>query len=345
MTDSIKEEKKSAAAESAPGVNGERPAAAVSGMLMLLLNIALSILSVIGIIGSAIRIEQGALAWISLLILCILYLSIGMPILLAGLKVLKPNEAYVLTLFGKYYGTLKGPGFYFTNPFVTAVNPGAEALTALNAPSSGTEGSSPQAAPKATKKISLKAMTLSNSRQKINDELGNPIEIGIIVIWKIIDTTKAVFNVDNYCEYLSIQCDSALRNIVRLYPYDAPEDSGERSLRGSSQEISDKLKEAIQEKVNVAGIEILEARITHLAYAPEIAAAMLQRQQASAIIDARKMIVDGAVGMVEMALEKLSENQIVELDEERKAAMVSNLLVVLCGNKDAQPIVNSGSLY
>lgn len=345
MTDSIKEEKKSAAAESAPEVNGERPAAAVSGMLMLLLNIALSILSVIGIIGSAIRIEQGALAWISLLILCILYLSIGMPILLAGLKVLKPNEAYVLTLFGKYYGTLKGPGFYFTNPFVTAVNPGAEALTALNAPSSGTEGSSPQAAPKATKKISLKAMTLSNSRQKINDELGNPIEIGIIVIWKIIDTTKAVFNVDNYCEYLSIQCDSALRNIVRLYPYDAPEDSGERSLRGSSQEISDKLKEAIQEKVDVAGIEILEARITHLAYAPEIAAAMLQRQQASAIIDARKMIVDGAVGMVEMALEKLSENQIVELDEERKAAMVSNLLVVLCGNKDAQPIVNSGSLY
>lgn len=326
-------------------MNGERPAAAVSGMLMLLLNIALSILSVIGIIGSAIRIEQGALAWISLLILCILYLSIGMPILLAGLKVLKPNEAYVLTLFGKYYGTLKGPGFYFTNPFVTAVNPGAEALTALNAPSSGTEGSSPQAAPKATKKISLKAMTLSNSRQKINDELGNPIEIGIIVIWKIIDTTKAVFNVDNYCEYLSIQCDSALRNIVRLYPYDAPEDSGERSLRGSSQEISDKLKEAIQEKVDVAGIEILEARITHLAYAPEIAAAMLQRQQASAIIDARKMIVDGAVGMVEMALEKLSENQIVELDEERKAAMVSNLLVVLCGNKDAQPIVNSGSLY
>ncbi|MCI6012142.1 MAG: SPFH domain-containing protein [Firmicutes bacterium] len=314
-------------------------------MLMLLLNIALSILSVIGIIGSAIRIEQGALAWISLLILFILYLSIGMPILLAGLKVLKPNEAYVLTLFGKYYGTLKGPGFYFTNPFVTAVNPGAEALTALNAPSSGTEGSSPQAAPKATKKISLKAMTLSNSRQKINDELGNPIEIGIIVIWKIIDTTKAVFNVDNYCEYLSIQCDSALRNIVRLYPYDAPEDSGERSLRGSSQEISDKLKEAIQEKVDVAGIEILEARITHLAYAPEIAAAMLQRQQASAIIDARKMIVDGAVGMVEMALEKLSENQIVELDEERKAAMVSNLLVVLCGNKDAQPIVNSGSLY
>lgn len=190
-----------------------------------------------------------------------------------------------------------------------------------------------------------KAMTLSNSRQKINDELGNPIEIVIIVIWKIVDTTRAVFNVDNYYEYLSIQCDSALRNIVRLYPYDAPEDSGERSLRGSSQEISNKLKEAIQEKVNVAGIEILEARITHLAYAPEIAAAMLQRQQAAAIIDARKMIVDGVVGMVEMALEKLNENQIVELDEERKAAMVSNLLVVLCGNKDAQPIVNSGSLY
>lgn len=347
MTDSIKEEKKSAAAESAPEVNGERPAAAVSGMLMLLLNIALSILSVIGIIGSAIRIEQGALAWISLLILCILYLSIGMPILLAGLKVLKPNEAYVLTLFGKYYGTLKGPGFYFTNPFVTAVNPGAEALTALNAPSSGTEGSSPQAAPKATKKISLKAMTLSNSRQKINDELGNPIEIGIIVIWKIIDTTKAVFNVDNYCEYLSIQCDSALRNIVRLYPYDATddEDANEKSLRGSSLEVSQKLAEEIQSKVDVAGIEILEAKITHLAYAPEIAAAMLQRQQASAIVDARQLIVEGAVGMVEMAIEKLNEQDVVNLDEERKAAMVSNLMVVLCGNRDAQPIVNSGSLY
>jgi regulator of protease activity HflC (stomatin/prohibitin superfamily) len=198
---------------------------------------------------------------------------------------------------------------------------------------------------KVGKKISLKSMTLNNETQKINDELGNPIIIGIVVIWKVVNTAKAVFNVDNYVEFLSIQCDSALRNIVRLYPYDASTDDGEKSLRGSSQEVAGKIKEEIQSRVDVAGLEILEARITHLAYAPEIAAAMLQRQQASAIIAARQMIVEGAVGMVEMALSKLSENNIVDLDEERKAAMVSNLLVVLCGNKDPQPIVNSGSIY
>ena len=200
---------------------------------------------------------------------------------------------------------------------------------------------------KKVKRISLKTMTLNNDKQKINDQLGNPIVIGIVVIWKVVNTAKAVFCVDNYTEFLSIQCDSALRNIVRLYPYDITgEDAdNEKSLRGSRQEIAEKLKEEIQSKVDLAGLEISEARITHLAYAPEIAAAMLQRQQASAIIDARQMIVDGAVGMVEMALSKLSEKEIVNLDEERKAAMVSNLLVVLCGNKDAQPIVNSGSIY
>ncbi len=196
-------------------------------------------------------------------------------------------------------------------------------------------------------------MTLNNARQKINDVLGNPVEIGIAVTWRVVDTAKAVFNVDNYKEYLSLMCDTALRDIVRLYPYDMapgidttgdgrPDDG---SLRGSSTVVADRIKEEIQKKVDNAGIEVLEARITYLAYAPEIAAVMLQRQQASAIIDARKMIVDGAVGMVEMALDRLSENNTVELDEERKAAMVSNLLVVLCGNHDAQPVVNSGSLY
>jgi regulator of protease activity HflC (stomatin/prohibitin superfamily) len=195
------------------------------------------------------------------------------------------------------------------------------------------------------KTISLKAMTLNNNKQKVNDELGNPVEIGIVVIWRVINTAKAVFGVDNYKAYLSIQCDSALRNIARLYPYDVAAGGEEKTLRGSSQEVADRLKEEIQSRVEVAGIAIMEARITHLAYAPEIAAAMLQRQQASAIIDARKMIVEGAVSMVEMALDKLNEKDIVKLDEERKAAMVSNLLVVLCGNKDAQPIVNSGSLY
>ena len=273
------------------------------------------------------------------------------PILLGGLKVLKPKEALVLTLFGKYYGTLKGPGFFFVNPFVTPVNPSTAATTsgslAEQAASSAKGGEGHASSAKRDKRISLKAMTLNNDKQKINDKLGNPIIIGIVVIWRVVNTAKAVFNVDNYTEFLSIQCDSALRNIVRLYPYDLTDDDGdnERSLRGSSQEVADSLKAEIQSKVDMAGLEIVEARITHLAYAPEIAAAMLQRQQASAVVDARQMIVDGAVGMVEMALNKLNENDIVHLDEERKAAMVSNLLVVLCGNKDAQPIVNSGSIY
>jgi regulator of protease activity HflC (stomatin/prohibitin superfamily) len=203
----------------------------------------------------------------------------------------------------------------------------------------------------AGKRISLKAMTLNNSVQKVNDCLGNPVEIGIAVIWRVVDTAKAVFNVDNYKEYLSLQCDSALRNIVRIYPYDvAPNvdttgdgEPDEGSLRGSSEEVARRIKEEIQSKVYDAGLEILEARITYLAYAKEIAAVMLQRQQASAIVDARKLIVDGAVGMVQMALEKLSENEDVKLNEEQKAAMVSNLLVVLCGNRDAQPVINSGN--
>ena len=196
-------------------------------------------------------------------------------------------------------------------------------------------------------------MTLNNNRQKINDCLGNPVEIGIAVTWRIVDTAKAVFNVDNYKEFLSLQCDSALRNIVRLYPYDVAPNvdttgdgiADDGSLRGSSEVVAGRIRDEIQRRVNEAGIEIIEARITYLAYATEIAAAMLQRQQASAVVDARKLIVDGAVGMVEMALARLSENQVVTLDEERKAAMVSNLLVVLCGNHDAQPIVNTGSLY
>jgi len=266
---------------------------------------------------------------------------------LAGLKILKPQEALVLTLFGKYYGTLKGEGFYFVNPFCSAVNPAAR--TVLN--QSGDVKAS--AAMDNGMKMSLKIMTLNNNKQKINDCLGNPVEIGIAVMWRITDTAKAAFNVDNYKAFLSLQCDSALRNIVRIYPYDtAPgidttgdgvADDG--SLRGSSEIVANRIKEEIQGRVEQAGLEIVDARITYLAYAPEIAAVMLQRQQASAVVDARKLIVDGAVGMVEMALERLSEKGTVQLDEERKAAMVSNLLVVLCGNKDAQPIVNSGSLY
>ena len=273
-----------------------------------------------------------------------------------GLKVLRPQEALVLTLFGKYIGTLKDNGFYYVNPFCTSVNPASKTRLSQSGDVDGgkrKESGQSAGAEAGNKKISLKIMTLNNNRQKINDCLGNPVEIGIAVTWRLVDTAKAVFNVDNYKEYLSLQCDSALRNIVRLYPYDVAPNvdttgdgiADDGSLRGSSEVVASRIREEIQTKVEEAGLEIVEARITYLAYAPEIAAAMLQRQQASAIIDARKMIVDGAVGMVEMALERLNENQVVELDEERKAAMVSNLLVVLCGNHDAQPIVNSGTLY
>lgn len=330
--------------------NEEKVLKSMSGMMMLILNVVLMlasiglfVLSIMGIAGGA-----GFLN-IAGCVISILYFGLIGPILFCGLKILKPNEAYVFTLFGKYHGTIKGEGFYFVNPFVSAVNPANEEsgsnLEAMLTQTTKAKGQAPAMGSTRGKKISLKAMTLSNDKQKINDELGNPIEIGIVVVWKVINTAKAVFNVENYQEYLSLQCDSALRNIVRMYPYDVADGGDERSLRGSSQEVSEKLKVAIQSKVDMAGLEIVEARITHLAYAPEIAAAMLQRQQAAAIIDARKMIVDGAVGMVSMALDKLNQEGVVDLDEERKAAMVSNLLVVLCGNKDAQPVVNSGSLY
>ena len=245
-----------------------------------------------------------------------------------GLKIVNPNEALVLTLFGKYHGTIKKEGFFWVNPFCSSFNPAAGNMAASS-----------------RRKISLKAMTLNNEKQKVNDEEGNPIEIGVVVIWRVVDTAKAVFDVENFVSYISTQCDAAIRQVARQYPYDVSENGDEKSLRGSSVEIAEILKKEIQSRVEIAGIEISEARISHLAYAPEIAAAMLQRQQASAIIAARQKIVDGAVSMVEMALKKLSDNGIVELDEERKAAMVSNLLVVLCGNKDAQPVVNSGSLY
>ncbi len=253
-------------------------------------------------------------------------------VMFGGLKVLAPNEAMVFTLFGKYHGTLDKDGFYFVNPFCVSQNP-AVGMGLGNGLG------------KITRKLSLKAMTLNNDKQKVNDEEGNPIEISVVVIWRIKDCAKAVFAVDNYMNYISTQSDSAIRQVARQYPYDVSNDGDEKSLRGSSQEIADVLKAELQSRVEMAGIEIIEARINNLAYAPEIAAAMLQRQQASAIIAARQKIVDGAVSMVEMALNKLSENKVVELDEERKAAMVSNLLVILCGNRDAQPIVNSGTIY
>ncbi len=319
------------------------------GMAALLLTILSFIVILGGVIGGAILLETKGTPLLFVPCMLLLFIS-WIPLL--GLKILKPQEALVLTLFGKYIGSLKGDGFYFVNPFAVAVNPAAK--TKLNQSGDITTASPlPGTAEFANKKLSLKIMTLSNNRQKINDCLGNPVEIGIAVTWRIVDTAKAAFNVDNYKEFLSLQCDSALRNIVRLYPYDVAPNvdttgdgiADDGSLRGSSELVAERIRGEIQERVREAGIEIVEARITYLAYATEIAAVMLQRQQASAIIDARKMIVDGAVGMVEMALDRLAENGTVQLDEERKAAMVSNLLVVLCGNRDAQPIVNSGSLY
>ena len=330
------------------------------GMPVLLVNILVLVAALAGIIvggtiGDTGKVYGWVLFGISMAVLCIGWIP------LCGLRVLKPQEALVLTLFGKYVGTLKGEGFYAVNPFCGSVNPAAN--TKLNQSGDVSTKSAGIAIKEngeiaintgnENKRISLKIMTLNNNRQKINDCLGNPVEIGIAVTWRIVDTAKAVFNVDNYKEFLSLQCDSALRNVVRIYPYDvAPgvDTTGdgvadEGSLRGSSDVVADRIRGEIQTRVEEAGIEIVEARITYLAYAPEIAAVMLQRQQASAIIDARKMIVDGAVGMVEMALERLSQNNTVVLDDERKAAMVSNLLVVLCGNRDAQPVVNSGSLY
>lgn len=287
---------------------------------------------------------------ILLTVICGVYAFLVGPFLFASFKMLKANEAFVFTLFGKYHGTLKGEGLFFVNPFVSAFNPTKVTVSTQNlATGLSVKTTKDKNTDYASgKRISLKSITLNNEKQKINDKLGNPIEIGIVVIWKVVDTAKAVFNVDNYSEFLSIQADSALRNIVRLYPYDVCDngDSDEElSLRGSSLEVSLKLEEELQQQVNIAGVEIIEVKITNLAYAPEIAAVMLQRQQASAIIDARKLIVEGAVGMVKMALAELNEQDIVQLDDERKAAMVSNLLVVLCGNKDAQPIVNSGSIY
>ena len=334
-----------------------------NGMAMLLLTLLGYVAAIALFIYSVTLLDADRmLLGVPLLILAIVYAVAGI-FLFCGLKVLKPQEALVLTLFGDYIGTLKGQGFYWVNPFCTAVNPAAGTkLSQSGDVNSGEAGmaallkagnSSAQTTELTSKKISLKMMTLNNSRQKINDCLGNPVEIGIAVIWRVTDTAKAVFNVDNYKEYLSLQCDSALRNVVRVYPYDVAPNvdttgdgvADEGSLRGSSEVVAARIRDEIQKNVAEAGIEVVEARITYLAYAPEIAAVMLQRQQASAIIDARKMIVDGAVGMVEMALDRLSENNVVELDDERKAAMVSNLLVVLCGNRDAQPIVNSGSLY
>lgn len=337
----------------------EKVIKAKPGMVFLILFIALYLLAAALLLMGVRAVEDGRSWGISLIVPSVIWFLVGF-VPFFGLKILRPQEALVLTLFGNYIGTLKGGGFFFVNPFSSPINPAADTrlgqsgdieverkrkrmdLSTMNT----------QQREKPDRKVSLKVMTLNNARQKVNDALGNPVEVGVAVIWQVVDTAKAVFNVDNYKEFLSLQCDAAVRNIVKNYPYDiVPNidttgdgqfDDG--SLRGSTNMVTERIRQEIQAKADLAGIEVLEARITYLAYATEIASVMLQRQQASAIIDARTMIVEGAVSMVEMALNKLTENHIVELDNDRKATMVSNLLVILCGNRDAQPVVNSGTL-
>ena len=321
-------------------------AAALFGIILGL------IATVAGIIGGAyLNANVNSVAG-GILIAASLILFVVFCIMFAGLKVIHPNEAAVYTFFGKYYGTIKQAGFYYINPFASCYNPSAatvidEVATAFVKP--GTTDKTETGvgtAVSASKKVSTKTNTLNNRKQKVNDALGNPVIIGAAVIWKVVNPTKAVFNVENYNKYLSTQCDAIIRNNARLYPYDVMEnDTDEKTLRGSSQEIAENMKVELQEKVVEAGIEIKEVRITDLAYSDEIAAAMLQRQQATAIVAARHEIVEGAVGMVKMAIDQLAEDEVVVLDEERKAAMVSNLLVVLCGSKEAQPVVNSSSIY
>jgi hypothetical protein len=243
-----------------------------------------------------------------------LFLLLLAIFLLTGLFIVNPNEGKVLQLFGRYVGTAKNPGLRFANPLY------------------------------AKKRISLRVRNFESAKLKVNDLDGNPIEIAAVVVWKVVDTAEAVFEVDNYEDYVHVQSESALRNMATSYPYDAHDDA-QLSLRGHTNAIADHLRKEIQDRLSRAGVEVVEARISHLAYAPEIAAAMLQRQQAGAIIAARQRIVEGAVGMVEMALEMLSAKQVVQLDEDKKAAMVSNLLVVLCGDRNTQPVVNTGTLH
>jgi regulator of protease activity HflC (stomatin/prohibitin superfamily) len=282
----------------------ERIANVQGGYLLLLANVAVFVASAYFFLNVLTWVE---VAW-------------GMGLLLAGCVMLpgsftvQPNEAVVLQLFGRYVGTVKDPGLRWANPFFSK------------------------------KKISLRVRNFETNHLKVNDHDGNPIEIAAVVVWRVVDSAEATFQVDDYSHYVTVQAEAALRNLATVYPYDAHEGQ-EISLRGSTEVVAERLKTEIQSRLTVAGVEVTEARISHLAYAPEIAAAMLQRQQAGAIIAARAKIVEGAVGMVEMALDHLNERAVVNLDEERKAAMVSNLLVVLCSERNVHPVVNTGTLH
>ncbi|MFL0246210.1 SPFH domain-containing protein [Candidatus Clostridium stratigraminis] len=282
-----------------------------SGITMFFITLLLLILSIVLFI---IGVVSASTFGVFCIILSIVGF-IGFLLMLPGFFVIQPNSAAALVLMGDYKGTIKSSGWHWANPFFTK------------------------------KKVSLRSRNLNGERLKVNDEMGNPIEIAAVVVWKVQNTVEALFNVENYSEFVKVQSESAIRHLAGMYPYDITDGVKELSLRGSADEVSEALKKELQERLGKAGVIVEEARLSHLAYAPEIAAAMLQRQQATAIIAARQKIVEGAVGMVEMAINKLGENKVVELDDERKAAMVSNLMVVLCGERSTQPVINTGTLH
>ncbi len=288
----------------------EKVIGGISGWAMAVVLIA-GIVATVVVFANAANWGLGDQAWVAGLFIVLLVVDV---ISWRGFTVVSPNTARVVMLFGNYQGSLKTQGFWWVNPLTTR------------------------------RRVSLKVRNFESSKLKVNDHIGNPIEIAAIVVWRVVETAEAVFQVDDYEHFVHMQTESAVRNLATTFPYDAHEE-GELSLRGSAAEVSQRLRQEIQERLATAGVEVIEARISHLAYAPEIANAMLRRQQATAIIAARQKIVEGAVGMVEMALEHLSAKRVVELDEERKATMVSNLLVVLCSDRDAQPVVNTGTLY
>jgi regulator of protease activity HflC (stomatin/prohibitin superfamily) len=285
----------------------EKERTAVSGYAALAILLLVLSASIYGFVQGVMQLDKG-------MIVGTIVAFVVSIVMLAGLFVVDPNEGRVLQLFGSYVGTVKQPGLRFANPFYSK------------------------------RRLSLRVRNFESAHLKVNDIEGNPIELAAVVVWRVVDTAEACFEVDNFENYVHVQSESALRNLATSYAYDA-HDEKQMSLRGHTSEIAEHLKTEIQARLNRAGVEVLEARISHLAYAPEIASAMLQRQQAGAIIAARQRIVDGAVGMVEMALERLERNKVVTLDGERRAAMVSNLLVVLCGERSAQPVLNTGTLY
>ena len=285
----------------------EKRASAVAGIPMLLFELVVFVASLVGFIQAA-RAHDG---WMTLATLAVLVVA---SIVAFGFTVVNPNQAQVVTLFGKYTGSVREPGLWWVNPFTVR------------------------------KRVSLRVRNFESSKLKVNDQDGNPIEIAAVVVWRVVDSAEAIFQVDNYQEFVNVQSEAAVRNLATTHPYDAHVD-GVMSLRGNTAEIAEALKREIQARLEQAGVEVIESRISHLAYAPEIAGAMLRRQQASAIVAARQKFVEGAVSMVEMALEQLAAKKVVELDDERKAAMVSNMLVVLCSDQHTQPVVNTGTLY